>query len=184
MMRLMVSAALAVFAVLIALPPCAHGDDTFLSPHAREMEKSIAKIKETLKHDPSAAESGEKSAGPKQSEGKEFDLSNAGFNVFKALALCVGIFLIGAAVAKRLRGAIAAPQGQRIKIIERTLVAPKTWLVMAEVDGRRVVMAAGSERVTFAPQGQTRDGVKSNKRGEGGVRAFGQNGRKLQRHVG
>ena len=82
---------------------------------------------------------------------EEQSLSGAGMSMVKSLVLCIGIFLVGAAIYRKfaLKGSISA--GRRIKIMERTPLSSRTFLSIVEVDGKTVLLACGPDRVSFAP---------------------------------
>ena len=141
-------------ALTLSLPP-AWADDSFLSPQARQMEKSIARLKQGLKPEQTTNE-----AVAAAQSGESLNLPEAGLNLVKALGFCVGLFLVGVALARRMRGGAGASRGERLTIVERALLAPKTWLVLAEVDGRQVLVAVSPEGVVFAPERSRPEGLE------------------------
>jgi flagellar biogenesis protein FliO len=87
-----------------------------------------------------------------KSEPDSGGLAGTGFKMFQGLALCVGLLLIGMHFFKKLdaRNRVRSP-GRRMRIIERISVAAKTTLVLAEVDGKKILMAVGNDKVSFHP---------------------------------
>lgn len=75
-----------------------------------------------------------------------------GLKVIQALALCIGVLLIGAWFFRRFWGSGVQYAGRRLKIREKLSISPRTSLVLVEMDGRPLVLALGSEKVTFCDQ--------------------------------
>lgn len=75
-----------------------------------------------------------------------------GLKVIQALGLCIGVLLIGAWFFRRFWGSGVQYAGRRLKIREKLSVSPRTSLVLVEMDGRPLVLALGSEKVTFCEQ--------------------------------
>ncbi|NLF25101.1 MAG: hypothetical protein GX589_05515 [Deltaproteobacteria bacterium] len=142
-------------AALTVFVPPAYAEDSFLSPQARQMEKSIVRLKQGLKPE----QAGSETMAVEQSR-EDPNLPAAGLTLVRGLGLCVGLFLIGAALVRRVRGGGGASRSERLRIIERALLAPKTWLVLAEVDGRQVLAAVSPEGVVFAPERSRPEGVE------------------------
>ena len=78
--------------------------------------------------------------------------TSSGLKVVQALALCIGVLLVGAWFFRRYWGSGVQYAGRRLKIREKLSVSPRTALVLVEVDGRPLVLALGSEKVTFCDQ--------------------------------
>lgn len=68
--------------------------------------------------------------------------------MLEALGLCVGFFLVGAHFLKRINGKHGIGSSKRMRILERLPVSPKTTMVLAQVDGKTILLSVGAERVT------------------------------------
>lgn len=74
----------------------------------------------------------------------------SGLRVLQGLFLTLGVFFVGVWGYQKLnRHALPKSGSRRMKLVERVAVGPKTALVLAEIDGRSVLMSVGSERVAF-----------------------------------
>lgn len=73
----------------------------------------------------------------------------SGMRVVQGLFICAAVFFIGIHLYRkyvlREQGAITKRQ---IKIIERTAITPKTALVLVEFEGKKLILAVGSEQVS------------------------------------
>lgn len=88
--------------------------------------------------------------------------SASAVRMIAGLALCVGVLLIGAWLVRRASGRIKPSNTRNMRIIERMPVTPKTSLMLIEIDGRRVMIAAGPEKVSFfAPESGMADTYNS-----------------------
>jgi len=70
------------------------------------------------------------------------------WRMFQGLGLCLGGFLVGMYLYRRATGVKSGPHRRRMQVLERVPLAGKTALVLAEVDGRAVLLAVGPDRVT------------------------------------
>ena len=68
--------------------------------------------------------------------------------MFQGLALCLGVFLVGAGIAKRFLKVQHKAGSKRMKICERMPLTAKTSVFLVEVDGATQMIAVGSERVS------------------------------------
>jgi flagellar biogenesis protein FliO len=75
--------------------------------------------------------------------------SGAGLRMVEALLLCLGVFFVGVYFYRKKTGHSPLKRTNRMRVLDRVFVAPKTSLVLAEVDGRQVLLAVGSEQVSF-----------------------------------
>ena len=93
---------------------------------------------------------------------EESPLSSNGVRMIAGLALCVGVFLIGAWLVRRASGKIKPMNTRSMRVVERMPVTSKTALMLIEVDGRRVMLAAGPDKVSFyAPESGLADTYNS-----------------------
>jgi len=84
----------------------------------------------------------------------------SGIRVLQGLFLTLGVFFVGIWAYQKLnRQAMPKLSGRRIKLIERISVGHKTALVLAEIDGRSVLMSVGNERVAFFSDSSGLDGA-------------------------
>lgn len=67
--------------------------------------------------------------------------------MFQGLALCLAIFFIGLHIYKRWVKPQNGVGQRRIRLLERVALSGKSSLVLAEVDGRSVLLTVGSDRV-------------------------------------
>lgn len=79
----------------------------------------------------------------------EDDFKSSGMNMLQGLGVCVGLFLVVAHFLKKYGGAGKPGKGNRLRVIDKCLLAPKTHLMMIEVDGEGYLITVGSERVTL-----------------------------------
>ena len=87
--------------------------------------------------------------------------SNAG-RMVAGLAMCVGVFLIGAWLVRRASGKIKPTNTRSLRVVERMPITSKTSLMLVEVDGRRVMISAGPDKVSFfAPESGMADTYNS-----------------------
>lgn len=76
-------------------------------------------------------------------------LGGAGFKMIQALGLCVGILLIGLHFFKKYNArSMNAGGGRRMRVIERMSIGPKTALVLVELEGKRLLLSVGADRVS------------------------------------
>ncbi|MCB0334266.1 MAG: flagellar biosynthetic protein FliO [Bdellovibrionales bacterium] len=76
--------------------------------------------------------------------------------VFQGLALCIGVFLIFTYLLKKMHGGTVQSGNQRLTILEKVPVAPKTSLLLVRVDKRDVLIGVGAEHVTFISEAGTK----------------------------
>ena len=81
-------------------------------------------------------------------EGRVPESSSMGLRVLEALALCVGVLFAGLGLYRKFTGDRPVAKGRRMRVVERVMVAPKTSLVLARVDGKEIVLAIG-DKVSF-----------------------------------
>lgn len=81
--------------------------------------------------------------------GSDESLQSSGGTMLQGLAFCLGVFLIGTYICKRLGSKNGTfRQQRRLKVLERTPLASKTSLLLIEVDGKEVLLAVGADKVT------------------------------------
>ncbi|MCB0339229.1 MAG: flagellar biosynthetic protein FliO [Bdellovibrionales bacterium] len=76
--------------------------------------------------------------------------------VTQGLFLCCGVFLMGVWAYKKYVLKDQQDFAQRIRVIDRAAISQKSHLVLAEVDGQRVLLAVGLDTVTSVPFAQKR----------------------------
>lgn len=69
--------------------------------------------------------------------------------VFQGLGLCIAAFLISVHFYKKYVLKSSAAPTRSIKIIERTQISPKSHLCLVEVMEKRILVAVGSDQVSF-----------------------------------
>lgn len=77
------------------------------------------------------------------------DFKSSGFKMLQGLGVCVGLFLVLAHFLKKYGAGRGGVVRNRMQIIEKCSLAPKTSLMMVLIDGVEYVVAVGSERVTL-----------------------------------
>ncbi len=93
---------------------------------------------------------------------EESPLSSNAVRMIAGLALCVGVFLIGAWLVRRTSGKVKPMNTRSMRVVERMPVTSKTSLMLIEVEGRRVMIAAGPDKVSFfAPESGMADTYSS-----------------------
>lgn len=65
----------------------------------------------------------------------------------KGLGFCIAVLLIGLGIAKKF-GRTLPPAKRRCKILERTNLTGKTALFVIEYEGKKLLCAAGPDRVS------------------------------------
>lgn len=76
------------------------------------------------------------------------------FRMVQGLGICVGVFLIFVHFMKRRQNRLQGRGLDHIRIIERKALTSKTQIILAQVEGQKVLLSVGSERVSpidFAP---------------------------------
>ncbi len=72
-----------------------------------------------------------------------------GWGMIQGLAICLGIFFVGIKVWMHLRGkGVGFDTKRRLRVMERTMIAPKTSLVLVEFDGKPILITVGAHGVT------------------------------------
>lgn len=89
---------------------------------------------------------------PRQAAGPESP--SLAISAVKGLLLCLGVFLIGTWLVKGFGGKGVIAGSRKMRIIERLPVAARTALLLIEVEGRKVLVAVGPDRVSFDPAGR------------------------------
>jgi len=74
--------------------------------------------------------------------------SGLGLRVLEGLALCLGALFAGLGLYRKFTGDRPMVKGRRMRVVERVMIAPKTSLVLARVDGKEIVLAVG-DKVSF-----------------------------------
>lgn len=74
----------------------------------------------------------------------------SGIRVVEGMLLTLGVFFLGVWGYQKMNGhSMPKLSSRRMKVIERISVGSKTSLVLAEIDGRSVLLSVGGERVAF-----------------------------------
>ncbi len=130
--------AFALLALSVASPCALHADER------TERLKSLVEERAEV----SANQKADTSTKGKTSEPPRSEISVV--RVVEGLLLTLGVFFIGMWGYRKLSGnSLPKTSARRIKVVERVAVGGKTALVLAEIDGRSVLMSVGSERVAF-----------------------------------
>lgn len=146
------------YSALLILTICAslhelRADPIELGRNAVEVEDSVARIKNTLRSE-SVDSSNlvlESVRKLRQDNREPSPVSETGIPMMKALGLCIGVFLIGVAVVRRLQGTSYAPRTARLQVVERTALTQKHALVLARLDGQEYLLAVSPDAVVFCP---------------------------------
>jgi len=77
------------------------------------------------------------------------DLSTTAWKMAKGLAITLGVLCVGLGVAKKFGVTPNATGKKRIKLLDRISVSRKSSLILAEVDGRQILLAVGGDPVCF-----------------------------------
>lgn len=135
-----------------------------------ETLSSVKKMKDALK-----AESSEQSNIVKETiswdagSTAEEPRSNS-LRMLQGLGLCVGLFLVGVAIARRINPRLRVVNEQRLSVRSRIPLTSKTQLILAEIDGREVLVAVGQENVALLQTMQAPKEVTVQKEAEREVR--------------
>ena len=84
-------------------------------------------------------------AGTEQFARTQSETVSGGMRAVQALMLCTAVFLIGVFLYRKATGAKPMARSRRMRVLERLTLAPKTSLVIAEVNGREVLLAVGEK---------------------------------------
>ena len=122
--------------------------DEVKDPPARTVEAKIDGMRQAM-----AERAHEKEMRAQNSEvwrtETEGSVAGAGIRMIQALALCVGVLLIGLHLFKKYnknQGRLAG--GRRMRVIERLPISAKTSVIMLEVEGRSIIVSVGPEHVS------------------------------------
>lgn len=75
--------------------------------------------------------------------------------MLQGLMLCLGVFFIGTAVAKRFRKSPGGIGEKQMKILERLPLTAKSSLIYIEVNGCRYLVSCGSEQVSMVQESES-----------------------------
>jgi len=75
-------------------------------------------------------------------------ISTFGSKIILGLGLCMIVLLGGVAVARRCGLVDARSTRRTMKVIERLPLSAKSSLCVVEIEGKNIILAVGSERVT------------------------------------
>ena len=163
-----VAGALMYTAAVIA--PCAWAQET--APAANQaselaIQNKLDRTRELLKD--SQGEKGRPAAGASAGGDIGGDIALTGVRVLEGLLLCLGVLALGVYIAKRFGFKPAGGAARKIKLIERTPLSSRTALVLAEIEGKTVLISVGAERVSFFEVRDAAlfgDGLNAPERGE------------------
>lgn len=93
----------------------------------------------------SAAENGSPAVSWKTQPDAE--IGGSFLRMFQALGLCIAVLLIGLHFYKKFHPQAPKQFGKSMRVVERLPIGPKSSLVLAEVNGQRIVLAVGSENI-------------------------------------
>ncbi|NMC62764.1 MAG: hypothetical protein GYA55_06290 [SAR324 cluster bacterium] len=130
------------------------------SSEEQAVQNSIEKLERTkalLQADAATATEPKSPASRPWSAGPEGNIEGAGLAMFKSLLICVGIFLIGVALYKKLYMKKPQIAPKRIKVLERGQINHRNFLALIEVDGKNVLVSYGSDRVSMLGIGGNRE---------------------------
>lgn len=131
--------------VVLLLSPLAFAQEASEATANSAMDTKVARAGEI------AAERGHEGSRQRALAEREDPVAGSGMSVLRGLGLCLAVFLIGVALYKRVGKGQGAGGGRRLRIVERLPLTQRTALVMAEVDGARVLLSVGTERVNVLP---------------------------------
>lgn len=143
-----------LFLSVFLLPQVVFAEDATSSKEVA-LRNSVAKLKESIKQ--------ERASTPvKVSKGvtdwslaaDTADTQPNGFTMLKGLSLCLGVFLIGISILRKIhdKGGGLKGAARKVRIIEKTQVTTKTTLILAEYAGREILFTVGNEQVSFCPE--------------------------------
>ena len=147
---------LTILCAAVLLPAPARAED---GAHATPMEDSVARLKDSLKQEHQQQRGNAVAASLEEWRQKNPGETSTGLKLVKGLGLCIGVFLIGAALYQRMRGRGLPGNGGRMQVLERLPLTAKTALMLVECDGRKLLVAVGPDRVAFQGQPQA-DGLE------------------------
>lgn len=83
-----------------------------------------------------------------EAEKSDDQMSSSGMKMFQGLAFCVGLLLVGSGIYRKFgRGKSLGGSTSRIKILERSALSARAMVVLAEIDGQKVLFTTGSDQV-------------------------------------
>lgn len=111
---------------------------------AESIESSFSRLKGSLEG--ATANSKELDSNAAEESSSDDGFWKLAGTMAKGLAICIGFFFIGLSVYKRLRPK-AFLANNRVRVIERISISPKTNLILVEVDGCEKLITVGSDLV-------------------------------------
>lgn len=75
-------------------------------------------------------------------------LQQSGTTMLQGLALALGIFMVVVWGLKKFGGKRVFARPQRLKVLERAPVTPRTALMLVSLDGKEMLISVGAEKVT------------------------------------
>ena len=114
-----------------------------LPPEPTKLERTISLLK-----DSQSAKNTQHGIG-NTVDGASDENTGAGLRMAEGLAFCLGLLMLGVYALKKgkLKGIVHGSKA--IRVIERSAVTQRTSLLLVEVQGRKVLLSVGSDRVSF-----------------------------------
>jgi flagellar biogenesis protein FliO len=69
--------------------------------------------------------------------------------MLQGLGLCVGVLLIGLFFVKRFNPNIIKASTKNLRLLEKISISAKSSLVLAELDGKKFIVAVGGDNLAF-----------------------------------
>lgn len=125
-------------------------------PKNLETSSSVARLKQNLRAEQGLDSNAVKTSMADLTANVHQTTPIASFGgMLKGLFLCLGVFFIGVSIYRRLRPQQQITTEQRLKVLSRVALTPKSQLILARLDGRDVLVAVGSEQVALLEPGQS-----------------------------
>ena len=128
--------------IIDPLPPTAEAEKDAATLKGQAVKALLPAIKDIKKN--------QNNTGLSEAAADSNSVSTAGmiFKMVQALGICIGVFLIGVHIFKRYKRTPQKSISRHIRIIERSALTAKTDLVLAQVEGQKVLLSVGSDRVS------------------------------------
>ena len=90
------------------------------------------------------------------------DLGASVLTMFKGLAICILILMLGVWLLKKLKSPLINPQSRRLKVLERLPLGARSSLVLVEVNQKQVLVGVGTDSINLISDFVEADSVDLN----------------------
>lgn len=86
---------------------------------------------------------------PQTWRGQAESVDKAGYSMVIGLGLCITVLFGGLALAKKAGWVKAPARNRSVQVLEKVALSPKSSLCVIEAEGKKYLIAVGSERVSL-----------------------------------